>query len=376
MKWLLCTESADFSPTYNHYGQCCNWTSQHRILSKSTATSVRSVEKLKHRQYWDSHSNYRNLSPLAHAVVGGHFEIARLLLDLGHRDQGTPDGEGRSLLHYAAQGGSLDIAKLLFSTGIYDLNAADIHGDTVLSYAVRNNQMKVLEWLVDHADLTCLSKGNVWESGRTPLSLGIQYADKEIVMILINSKRVNLTSRDRRGRTPLSYASQHADASVLQLLIDSGVVLDSRDRFDQSPLHYAAKRSDPSIIRLLLKYGALEVPGQESLWKPTTHSFAARLGYYGRRKASRDITSYAAQYSDVSVLKLFIDPGVLNMNSRDKSGRNTFSHAVLNSEASVVKLLVESGALVHGIITLDGQARTLLSCASHLCFYALHTVPT
>ena len=393
VEWLLSTVSADFSPKYNYYGQSVNWTSQHRIISKYTANSAQIVEKLKNRQHWDSHSSYRNLSPLAHAVVGGHVGVVRLLLKSGHCDQGMDDREGKTLLHYAAKEGSLDIVKMLFSTGTYDLNASDHRGDTVLSYAIRHGQTKIVEWLVNHADPISLDKGNMRDFDRTPLSLAVQYADNDSVSVLINSGKVNVNSRDIYGRTPLSYASQYAEASVLQLLIDSGAVdLDCRGGYGNTPLYHAAKRSDPSVMRVLLKAGAVDLgkepTGRGILILESRYSERADCGRNilsfavqysdvsivqflidapGVKLDSRDMderspVSYAAQYSGVSVLRLFNDCPAVDINSKDRFGRTPFSYAVMNSEAAVAKLLIDSGRV--DLDSRDNRGRTPLSYAA------------
>ena len=101
-----------------------------------------------------------------YAVIHGHLEIVKLLLDQIDNDKNPVDRHGKTPLHYAAINGHYEIAKLLLSQmegeknpkdGVEDSDAEDsgdedsATGYTPWYYAFSNNHFDIAELIHNEA---------------------------------------------------------------------------------------------------------------------------------------------------------------------------------------------------------------------------------
>ena len=85
-------------------------------------------------------------SPLHHAAIGCHKEIAEVLIAKG-ADLNAKRSSGETPLHEAAYNDKMEIAKLLIANGV-DVNAKDHKGETSLDFATNpENQFKSEEFI-------------------------------------------------------------------------------------------------------------------------------------------------------------------------------------------------------------------------------------
>lgn len=90
--------------------------------------------------------NRKGLTPLHHAVHGGHLDVVDLLLEAGANASATAN-EGWVPLLIAAYRGHLEVVKMLIDTGV-DVNAENCHGLTPYLAAVGNDSTGVLDYLL------------------------------------------------------------------------------------------------------------------------------------------------------------------------------------------------------------------------------------
>jgi len=84
---------------------------------------------------------------LAQAVIGGHQEIAGMLLDAGAKPS-SRTAEGNTPLMLAVSAQKPRMAAFLLNRGI-DINARNNSGDTALIMAAANGQLRIVEMLMD-----------------------------------------------------------------------------------------------------------------------------------------------------------------------------------------------------------------------------------
>ena len=88
--------------------------------------------------------------------------------------------------------------------------------------------------------------------------------EKDIEIIEILLKKVDVNAKDYKDRTPLHWAAIRGYKDVAELLIDKGADVNAKDIFpeeddphdDRTPLHWAAIEGHTDVAKLLIDNGA------------------------------------------------------------------------------------------------------------------------
>ena len=190
------------------------------------------------------------ITPLDHAVLSGHADVAAVLLDRG----ANPDARGYCgvmPLHRAAQKDRTDLARLLLDHGA-DVN---IKGGSI--------EITPLHWAAAHAEVAefLIAKGadvNAKDKNLiTPLHRAALGSGSKVAKILID-KGADVNARDSRGRTPLHDAAGYGNDKMVELLIERGAQVDVKDKRGTTALYCAASGTKDSkeTVELLLAAGA------------------------------------------------------------------------------------------------------------------------
>ncbi len=189
-------------------------------------------------------------TPLDHAVLSGHADVAAVLLDHG----ANPDARGYCSvmpLHRAAQKGRTDLARLLLDHGAnVNIKGGSIE-ITPLHWAATH--VEVAEFLIDKgADVNAIDKNLI-----TPLHRAALGSGSKVAKILID-KGADVNAKDSRGRTPLHDAAGYGNDQMVELLIERGAQVDVKDKRGTTALYSAASGTKDSkeTVELLLAAGA------------------------------------------------------------------------------------------------------------------------
>ena len=137
---------------------------------------------------WDADlEDNDGLAAIHHAIMGGHIDVVRALVDDYGADVNRWDDDLQTALHYAANYGHVDIAKFLLEHGA-NVNAEDEEGDTV---------------------------GN--DKDEVPLHYAVKYDHIDVVKLLLE-RESNVNVKDRNGFTPLLLAKQLERYDIVELL--------------------------------------------------------------------------------------------------------------------------------------------------------------
>jgi len=156
--------------------------------------------------------------PLHTALRGGDVIEARRLIEEGLANVNEHGYWGWTPLHYAAVGGHRDVAVLLIEKGA-DVNAKNHFLMTPLHTAANYSSFEVAELLLKNgADVN--AKDNCLE---TPLHIAARSGQIEFVRLLL-SNGADLNAKNCGGSTPLSCAEATGRAEVCALLIAKGAI--------------------------------------------------------------------------------------------------------------------------------------------------------
>ncbi len=199
------------------------------------------------------------------ACAEGRTAVVELLLDHGanvNSRYAIPSSRGhignQTALSMSANRGHVDVCRLLISRGADPEVAAD-SGYTALMWSLVNGASEeAAEFLLDagaNPDPGTLPTDDWSEARTTPLILAVSNGLASIALRLIEAN-VNLDVRDGSGSTALKHASRNGLDSVVKALINMSADLNLADEEGWTPLISAASRAAWGSMEELIDAGA------------------------------------------------------------------------------------------------------------------------
>ncbi len=154
-------------------------------------------------------------SPLVGAVMDGHTQVVRVLLEKKVLVHGS-HGDATTPLHIAAEKGYADIVKLLLEKNATP-NRKDSKGKTPLYYAIYNDHFHVIQELVDKG----VNVNQEIPEG-TLLHLAAQRGYVGAASVLIQ-KGAKLELQNSKGEKPLDVAIHNGNQKVADLIVREAI---------------------------------------------------------------------------------------------------------------------------------------------------------
>jgi ankyrin repeat protein len=211
----------------------------------------------------NAHRERDGATPLHLAVLNGHLEVARYLINMG-ADVNAKTAKDKTPLHLAAsktgpQFPGKQLAEALIAAGAkIDLPSND--GSTALHYAAQNNAVDVADLLIQKgADVNAAAKYGIRPLHNASLGLNQAAGDQWVGDLLIANKAdVNATAYTNHV-TALWMASGTEDQNykIVEKLLKAGA--DPKIKVDGlTPLQYARASGNTSIVAVFEKNGVKE----------------------------------------------------------------------------------------------------------------------
>ncbi|KAI9158022.1 putative NACHT and Ankyrin domain protein [Paramyrothecium foliicola] len=266
-------------------------------------------------------------SPFLRAIIGGHEDVALLLLDSGRLYLDPKD----KVICWAAKYGHLRLVAQLLrrwpdrlnEIGVsgttkegVDPNLANSRGRTPLSVAAAYNQTEMIELLLSQSGI---NPNLTDDESRTPLSVAIQYNQTEAIRLLLGQSGVDPNLANNRGRTPLSIAIRIGHMEAIELLLDKeGIELNRIDDEGDTSLSLAVKTGQTEVVKRLLTHFCIP---KWNLQK------ALLLG---------------CKYGDLEIVRLLLKCGDILKNPQDYGGRTPMVVATTYNHLEIVQLLIDT----------------------------------
>ncbi|KAJ0419187.1 hypothetical protein BJY00DRAFT_324533 [Aspergillus carlsbadensis] len=171
-------------------------------------------------------------TPLISAVMYGHQEVLKLLLEYGADPESLLDSgadpysqttNGKSALSVAAASGQVNVVKALLDLGA-DTALSDSDGWTPLHMASSRGHVEIVEALLDSGANTEIGTLSGW----TSLAVAAFYGHVKVITAL-QKAGANLDGAILSGLTPLVAAATRGNVEVVKVLLDLGANPDASD---------------------------------------------------------------------------------------------------------------------------------------------------
>ena len=201
------------------------------------------------------HPSPTRATPLCYAALHGlswatkHLLVARRQdIDVGGDLYGTP-------MHAALVMGHLEVARFLLEHGA-DVNAK-FRGNTALDNSSWGYDVEAMHLLFDFGADPNARNCNDW----APLHETARKGSYETARMLIQ-RNADVNVKGFMDLTPLHYASEEGHVEVARLLIEHGANINARSGLKETPIYRASLEGKLEVVRLLLEHGAdLHIPG-------------------------------------------------------------------------------------------------------------------
>jgi ankyrin repeat protein len=176
-------------------------------------------------------------------------EMLRLLLQHLHpnvnaaRDDG---GSGSTLIFAAAALNKLKAAQLLVSAGA-DVHAKAADSNTVLHVAAQYDAVRVLRWLVaTHKVDPCVAAADGWLPLHSACGMGSTAAAE--YLLSLPQAAAMVMAEDNEGYTALHFAAHSEHDDIVQLLLRKGAAVDTRSHSGVTPLMRAQRMRTVNVL--------------------------------------------------------------------------------------------------------------------------------
>ena len=343
---------------------------------------------LEHGANVDSSNNIEGPA-INFAVMGGHVELAKMLIHEYKADLTALCCDGTNLLHLAVLSGRCDLVSLILDLGVLPA-ITEKYGHNIFHFAVAAKSLDMLQMLLKRfpeMDLRATNKGE-----ENPMHIAAEFGSLEFVQFLLKLDPYlatmvstlaglplhsaarkgkvdcvsalitpeNLNSEGPQGRTPLIEAAINGHFSVVKFLIERGANVNKVDADGGSALLAAAGDGHLPIVDYLIEHGA-DI-NQTDKWNwgllinllMKGHVAAAdsllRRGVDVNVITALGVTPLlvAARLNCTRVASRLLDLGADFKHRWKKNGQTAFMRAVCYQRASMVELFEQRGIVNYG----------------------------
>ncbi|KAI9162805.1 Ankyrin repeat and KH domain-containing protein [Paramyrothecium foliicola] len=240
-------------------------------------------------------------------------EGVQLLLDKG-ADTNTQGGRYGNVLQAACSGGNFEITKILLEKGV-EVNQQGGTFGTALQVASYRGHLDIVRLLLDKgADVNA-------SGGRYDFALhGASHRGRLDIVQLLLDKGADISAVSDRGWTAVNEAAYNGHKEVVEYLIEKGADITVPDRHNRTPIFYAAQYGNLSLLKVLQAVSDAEL--------------------YKTDDSGRSTLFMSSRYGRVRVVEYLLADARIDPMSRDWRGSTALFAAVANGHERTVELLL------------------------------------
>ena len=259
-------------------------------------------------------------APLNASCLGGHTEVARLLLDRGAEINRKSHHLGMTALHLASQSGNVSLVRLLLDRGA-SVDIKDENGESPFVYACKSGECEIMELLLElgasiekedlslHNPLMAAVIGERHSAIKFLLDRGADinqifsstsalhhcaYQGRTETAALLLDRGANIDIENSERETPLILAVQSPAFKMVRFLIERGADVFVRDNKGVTPLEYAQTRTGRRWV-LEAKHELIDILTQAEEAQRRKHSTEPNQQDSTGSRSVRDVTTKAEE---------------------------------------------------------------------------------
>jgi len=250
--------------------------------------------------------------------------------------------------------GHMDIVKMLLEYPEIDVNIEDARGNIPLYHAIYNKHRDVLELLLNHPTTDVNKVAN----DSTPLKCAIEFASKDLVQLILTHPDLDVNKETKRNTqegystaiTPLGFAIEKDFKEALQLLLDHpSIDVNKKDGLEElSPLHRAMAKNQEDVVRLLLAHNSLKLENVN------------RDGATALMDVCGDDGDNYQNIIDLFISDTRCTASIINMKD-EKEGLSALLQAILHRNLVIVRMLLECPGINCNITDSNGATPLMLA---------------
>jgi ankyrin repeat protein len=206
---LLCEASSFWWGHFKDFEQNFGLTPLHWLAGENILSVVRRRPKWMDPSRINEKDWHHLRTPLSFAAEKGHHEMVDELLNIQGVNVNARDKDGRTPLSYAAENGHVKVVQRLLQASTMNVDSRMI-----------GTALDVLAKTIPSINRYFASVNIPNCSGRTPFFYAVISGHKQVAQILLDTRRVDINSRDTAGQTPLSEAIWSNSKEMIKFLLD------------------------------------------------------------------------------------------------------------------------------------------------------------
>ena len=289
------------------------------------------------------------------ACYGGHFDIAKFLIEKGANVNALATDNSTALI-WSCSEGYYEVAKLLIEHDA-DINAFNLEDESPITTAIEYSRVDIVKLLLESG----VTINNKLENGDTILIHAIKSRNNDIVKLVLDHD-LNINERDQQGWNALMHSIAQNNDTLKELLIYKGAELTEdqinvcENKITKNNRFFSAVNA--GNIELVSEFINLAIDinsgDENSKWRDTALIIATKNNNYemveyliskgadvnSHDDLNRNPCAYARNYS---ILELLLANNA-NIDTVDYLNSTPIVYAVQEGEVESVKLLIKAGA--------------------------------